>query len=146
MKHELDQKLCKAFPRVFRNRHGSPMETAFAFGFECGDGWYDLLYKAASAIEREIINIKKEDPMVPDDELPCASQVKEKFGTLRFYMSFSNEAIDDIVTKAEEESEVTCEECGKFGELRPGGWYVTLCDACQAERLKPVAPLMQHED
>jgi hypothetical protein len=56
-------------------------------------------------------------------------QVKEKFGTLRFYI---NEGTDDIhrrIAKAEIESATICEATGKPGKLRTDiGWHRTLCD------------------
>jgi hypothetical protein len=60
------------------------------------------------------------------------SDVKEKFGTLRFY--FNNDCrglaaaiADDVVSHAEDYSGQICEECGKFGRTRNGGWVKTLC-------------------
>jgi len=35
---------------------------------------------------------------------------------------------------AENMAAITCEECGKPGELRTGGWMRTLCDEHEAER------------
>lgn len=138
MKKELDDKLCKDFPRVFRQRNGDMMSTAMCWGFECGDGWFDLLYKCAARIEREIVRLKKEDPTTPDEELPCASQVKEKYGTLRFYMSWNETPeIEAAISEAEDESEVTCENCGKPGEVRGGGWLYCACEACEDERQNP---------
>lgn len=65
---------------------------------------------------------------------PRASQIKEKFGTLRFYMTSYTDEIDKIVTEAEKKSEETCEHCGKPGTLRTEGWLFTLCDECQKIR------------
>ncbi len=59
---------------------------------------------------------------------PRAVQVKEKYGTLRFYMSHCNDEIDEAIRTAEDKSETTCETCGSTGELRNTGWLVTLCD------------------
>ena len=56
------------------------------------------------------------------------SQVKEKFGSLRFYYSGGDEAIDGMVRIAEGMSGCTCEECGAVGKGRSGGWIRTLCD------------------
>jgi hypothetical protein len=55
-------------------------------------------------------------------------QVKEKFGTLRFYYQGGDDAIDGMVRMAESISGFTCEECGNHGEGRQGGWIRTLCD------------------
>lgn len=56
------------------------------------------------------------------------SQVKEKFGGLRFYVGPSTVDIHDRVDEAEGESLKTCEECGSPGHPRAGGWVLTLCD------------------
>ena len=146
MTKELDEKLCKEFPHVFRQRNGDKMETCMCWGFECADGWYDLLYRCSAKIERAIIQMKKDDPTLTDEDLPCASQIKEKFGTLRFYMHGYTDEIDAATSEAENESEVTCEECGKAGTLRQGGWMVTLCDACQDKRENPKEENVEHED
>ncbi len=35
----------------------------------------------------------------------------------------------------EAESCTVCEECGKLGKPRKGGWIKTLCDECAAKRI-----------
>lgn len=49
-------------------------------------------------------------------------------------------ATDLLVEEAERASESVCEDCGKPGRLRAGGWYRTLCDdchtACEVHRLR----------
>jgi hypothetical protein len=57
-------------------------------------------------------------------------QVKEKFGGLRYYTDSGNSRIDGFIRLAERLADVTCEECGKHGKERPGGWIRTLCDSC----------------
>lgn len=64
-------------------------------------------------------------PQVPKIQ---AVQVKEKFGTLRFYTNCGNEYIDGLIAMAEAMSAVTCEECGKPGKVRGGGWIYVACD------------------
>jgi len=68
-------------------------------------------------------------------------QVKEKFGTLRFYwvnniQGIFGEIAEDLVENAEARSGFICEECGKYGKLRGQGWVVTLCTECWEKRLK----------
>lgn len=55
-------------------------------------------------------------------------QVKEKFGTLRFYYSGGDEYVRELVDVVELASERKCEVCGKYATLRSGGWLRTLCD------------------
>lgn len=57
-------------------------------------------------------------------------QVKEKYGTLRFYVGTSSPAIDARIDQAEAESATTCEGCGAPGRLRELRWIRTLCDHC----------------
>ena len=61
---------------------------------------------------------------------PKAAQVKEKYGGLRFYMTCDTDEISNLVEEAEALSLKTCEECGKPGEKRSGGWIHTHCDYC----------------
>lgn len=65
------------------------------------------------------------DPMIPR-----ASQVKEKYGTLRFYMDLELNGMHELIMEAENKSASTCEECGKPGKMRDGGWLKVRCDAC----------------
>lgn len=58
------------------------------------------------------------------------NQVKEKFGTLRFYIGAASDEVRNRVSRAEMESDTTCEECGAPGEIRGGGWIKTLCLTC----------------
>ncbi|RLD64344.1 MAG: hypothetical protein DRJ01_01115 [Bacteroidetes bacterium] len=93
-------------------------ESLMAFGFECGDGWFDIIWDLCEKIE----------PLV--DEEFNVFQVKEKFGGLRFYVDGSSDIVYDLITEAEDKAEVTCEVCGKPGKSRGGGWIRTLCDEC----------------
>jgi len=61
---------------------------------------------------------------------PRAAQVKEKFGSLRFYMTIGTDEVYAMISEAEELSSKTCEECGGPGEQRSGGWIHTLCSNC----------------
>jgi hypothetical protein len=95
--------------------------------FECLDGWLDIIYELSDALETLIKEgIKK----YPDEELiPHASQVKEKCGTLRFYMDFATDAMYKLIEEAENKSEITCEICGNAGKLKQEKyWYRTGCD------------------
>ncbi len=87
MSPELDDKLCADFPLLFRERHGDPLHTCMHYGFP-EDGWYELIREASTHLERMIERWYEEH--AGDERAlanpPCASQVKEKFGTLRIYM------------------------------------------------------------
>jgi hypothetical protein len=61
-------------------------------------------------------------------------QVKEKFGTLRFYYTGGDDEISGMVRMAESMSGVTCEECGNPGTTGGQGWLVTLCETHRTAR------------
>jgi hypothetical protein len=152
------------------------------WGFECRDGWYNILDKACSLIQGHIdytraqraralrynralhhavrgnvrplqmhftfdkyatepseYGIKKAAEALEDIEPQCkrvpeacpqvvATQIKEKFGTLRFYYFGGDDYCHGVESMAESMSAVTCEVCGSSGKLRNGGWIRTLCD------------------
>ena len=59
-----------------------------------------------------------------------ATQIKEKFGSLRFYTNSSDAAISALIDFAESMSQRTCDMCGNPGKSTGEDWIVTLCDAC----------------
>ena len=68
------------------------------------------------------------------EEGVAVTQVKEKYGGLRFYVGSATEQVLDTIDEAEQESYKVCEHCGEPGEPRKGGWILTLCDKHEAER------------
>lgn len=123
----MDAYLVKKCPNLFDDRYGSMKETCMCWGFECGDGWYELLKEACFALEPLIVAEKAKNPEGWSAGYYRASQIKEKFGTLRFYLTGGTDEMHAIVEKAEKQSETTCETCGKKGELRGRGWLYTAC-------------------
>jgi hypothetical protein len=139
MRQDLDDELCKKYPKIFVNRNGDMKETCMCWGFEHGNGWYEIINQLCASIQHHIdwsngqrAKLLENNPHnipVPNAVLQVvADQVKEKFGTLRFYYSGGDDVIDGMVRMAESMSAVTCEQCGCPGKQRSGGWIRTLCD------------------
>jgi hypothetical protein len=62
------------------------------------------------------------------------SQVKEKFGGLRFYIDNGDDAIFDAIGCTEAESFTVCEDCGTRRDVTCAsqkGWIRTLCTECR---------------
>ncbi len=84
--------------------------------FEVEEGWYPLIKNLIEELlelgwNREI------------------SQVKEKFGGLRFYINDGSKEIYELISKYENLSYEICETCGEEGKLRTDlSWHSTLCD------------------
>jgi hypothetical protein len=124
------------YPEMFSQPYG---------GFAIGEGWWPIVEALCGQINsytkwrnntREAL--LKDNPYnhkIPD-AVPqvVVAQIKEKFGGLRFYYDGGDEFIRGLETMAELWAGHTCEECGKPGERRSGGWIRTLCDDHEAER------------
>lgn len=171
MNPQLEQRLCEKYPDIFANRHKSIQESPMAFGFECGDGWYDIIdtmcelikfhvehqnqqnkrnieyneiftqgpealkeyilktYSSNDRIEKDLARALHDGPRaVPQAITVTADQVKQKYGTLRFYYTGGNDMISGIVSMAEAMSGKVCEECGAPGITKGKRWVYTTCD------------------
>jgi hypothetical protein len=124
MSPELDKQLCENYPKMMVNRNKDMQETAMCWGFDCGDGWFNILNQLMGNIQHHIDWKNRKEEVVAQVTL---DQVKEKFGTLRFYYTGGDDVIDGMVRMAEAMSGVTCETCGVPGKRRGGGWVTTLC-------------------
>ncbi len=124
MREELVKKLQTEFPwfpkknPLFRSDLKVPMFV------DTDDGWFPLIHKLCQDL----------DPIIKKEGFIDFSvdQVKEKFGGLRFYTSYGNEEIFDLIQKAEADSFKICEKCGKKGSgyVNEFGWLKTLCKKC----------------
>jgi len=127
MNKENTEKLMNDFPKLYRGA-GEPLtQNLMSFGFECSDGWFQLIYDLSKQLN-EICSMVK------------ATQVKEKFGTLRFYVEGVRTHVADEVYKtiddAELKSGTTCEVCGdnktaKCKTSKGSNWISTLCTECR---------------
>ena len=120
-------------------------------GVTCGVGWLPIIKQLVEDVDaawRGIGGIHPELHWVP-------VQVKEKFGTLRFYvrpaLDISKKApksfkevwdrcwrvTSALISTAEHETASTCEDCGKRGTRRElEGWISTACDECHERHQK----------
>lgn len=93
--------------------------------FDVQVGWYPLIKNLID----ELITLGWDKQV---------TQVKEKFGGLRFYINGGSDEIYNKITEAEKLSHETCELCGKKGELRTKiRWFTTLCDEHYEQKHTP---------
>jgi hypothetical protein len=114
--------LVEAYPDLFHPSGNPPS----AQGWPCvGDGWRDLLQRACARI-RAVVHT--------DGGSFKATELKEKYATLRFYWdgTLSPESaarVEEVIELAEARSACTCETSGEPGRLfKRGGWFMTACD------------------
>jgi hypothetical protein len=117
MHEQLDALLCKRYPAIFSI---DDLDDPRVFGFECGDGWFTLIDAACALIQRQIDTTGTQQLV--------ASQVKEKFGGLRFYYRQGNDYAASVVDLAESLSTHVCEVCGALGKvISASGWMRARC-------------------
>jgi len=149
MNPEFDQHLREKYPLIFSGK----------CEMSVGDGWFDIIDKLCANIQHHIDNVakqrewaiewneevtdpvndwsdrsfvKREERNVPElVEQVVATQIKEKFGTLRFYYIGGDDYIRGVEAMADSMSDVTCEECGCPGKrhsTKKKRWIKVLCD------------------
>lgn len=88
---------------------------------ECDEGWFALLAELNARLSH----------LDPDY---LVTEVKEKFGTLRFMAETTRRdeigvRFDGIIAAAEAASSFLCEACGAIGGIaQKKSWWKTLCD------------------
>ena len=127
MNQENTRRLLTRFPLIFQEYNLPVTDTAMCWGFECGDGWYWLIDGLCAALQFDID--ENDQPQI------VASQVKEKYGTLRFYTNSETDRQSGMIRLAQLMSERICELCGspsgKLAEV--SGWWSTKCDWCASK-------------
>ena len=104
------------YPQMFAGQYG---------GIECAAGWWPIIASLCASIQHHIDWKNQQSQPVPQ---VTVTQIKEKFGGLRFYYDGGDEYISGLVTMAAGWASHACEECGSQGVLRHGGWLKTLCN------------------
>lgn len=67
------------------------------------------------------------------------TQIKEKFGTLRFYVASASKEVYNIIDKYEDISYRTCISCGRPAKYLTTGWICPYCENCLSEENKLTA-------
>lgn len=119
------KKLLIAYPRLYRKLR--------EWGFECGDGWFDLVWQLSADIE---LSARLEGISENSDSWPAVGVLKYKFGDLRVQFTAPvSDNIRDLVDKAREYSTEICEICAapcrKTLESEQMQWVAPLCESCR---------------
>lgn len=158
MNKELEKYLVDRYPKILSISDANREHCYGMFGFECGDGWFLHLNRMFTAIQSMIdfsessyensqhrynklswynklcsIHKRSRYHYLRDYEPPIpqviAVQIKEKFGTLRFYYTGGDERITPIVDFYESYTAYICEDCGSIDNIgSTGGWIRNVCE------------------
>ena len=128
------------YPKMYSQPYG---------GVCTGPGWWPIITQLSFSINQHLIRIEQrrkwyiengKEPPEPVEQV-VVTQIKEKFGGLRFYYDGGDDYIAGLVEMAEVWAENTCEVCGAPGkDSNIGGWLKTLCDTHAKERSERINP------
>lgn len=129
MKKELQEKLFEKYPKIFGEKDLPMTQTCMCWGIDTGDGWYSLLDNLCELLQGMTDN----NPRSARFSQIVAAQVKEKYGTLRFYVNGDSEWQSGAIALAEHLSGSICDVCGGPGKLNQEGWISCRCEAHRNE-------------
>jgi len=102
-------------------------ESNMKYGFQCADGWAELI---------EVLMLEIHDYITMNNLKPFQFlQVKEKFGALRIYVDTEDFRVLDLINKTEALSTKVCEYCGMLENvgMTTSGWMHAICRKCFIE-------------
>mgnify|MGYP006972340604 CR=1 FL=1 len=110
MRNEFQIRLFESYPKIFRDRDLPLMKSATGRGIVCDDGWYPLIDALCATLQA--CADSGCGPQV------VVSQVKEKFGSLRFHVKgfAAGRSAEQygMLLFAQYLSERICEVCGAW--------------------------------
>ncbi len=119
MHNEKTERLFREFPEFFQGEQ-------LVHGFECQDGWFELIRTLAG-------QIREYKPQCSDLEDFEVVQVAQKMGELQIYVRGGDAVIQNLIRKAEQESRSVCELDGEPSAglfVCAPHWFRYLCETC----------------
>jgi hypothetical protein len=119
MHPEKTERLFQEFPELFQREQ-------LIQGFECQDGWFELIRALAG-------RIKEYQAQFPDLENFEVVQVLQEMGGLRINIRGGDAGIQNLIRDVEEESRSICELDGKLAAglfVCAPSWFRCLCETC----------------
>jgi hypothetical protein len=105
LNQKLTEQLYHAFPHLYRGRLKSRYESSMCWGFECGDGWYQVIYDLSQSLSDYL----EEHPELDFEVM----QVKSKLGTFHFHINYRDSTTARMVEQARARASNICEVTGK---------------------------------
>lgn len=157
MNIELENYLITKYPKILSYNDDNKEHCYGLFGIECKDGWFlhlDRMFESIQSMidysESNYENLNRVYNKLPwykkihslykrsrynylrSNQSPIpqvvAVQIKEKFGTLRFYYIGGDERITPIVDFYESYTRYICEDCGSTIDIGcTSGWIRNVC-------------------
>ena len=128
------KELISKYPNIFQNYVGNPGQVNW---LDLPDGWTQNLDWMCGAIQNYVdcniqyINGEKKVPVQP-----TCTQMKEKFGGLRFYTNQADDTVEGMISMTEHMCNNTCQMCGSHENLGvTAGCVSVLCVNCKTDNM-----------
>ena len=123
------EEIIAKYPKIFKPYNGNPNNCNW---HGVPSGWLPVIDKLCACIQHYIdfhVSYTKDGQYKPQ-QVTC-SQMKEKFGGLRFYTDGHDEVVEGMIKMAEHLCDYTCQDCGSEEDLGiTSGWISILCRNC----------------
>jgi hypothetical protein len=119
MNPDLEHLLCKPNLSLFPD--AKIVNDHFFWGFECGDGWFDILNHAFALVSART-------DISPGCGEVTVVEVKEKFGGLRIYYQGGDDFVEGVFNLAESASVHICAICGNRAPNRRMHFHHPRCE------------------
>ena len=129
---EENKRLCREYPfliprNVWTDKIPEDWDYEYTELDEMPDGWRKAFGEQMCAEIRDALLAAGGEKLLNKYRI---LQIKEKYGSLRWYDRSSTKEIDDIIRKYELLSAITCVACGKPATRISKGWICPWCDEC----------------
>ena len=123
------EEIIAKYPKIFEDYQGNPGRVNW---HGVPEGWLPVIDKLCACIQHYIdyhVSYTKDGQYKPA-QVTC-SQMKEKFGGLRFYTDGHDEVVEGMIKMAESMCDDKCQDCGSEEDLgMTSGWITVLCRNC----------------
>ena len=104
MDSQKTNELYERFPHLYRERLAPLESSKMGWGFQCDDGWYNIIHK----MSKRIAAISSDDEFAP----AITEVSRNEDGTLYVEARNLSPPVADLIEAAKEQSRITCESCG----------------------------------
>ena len=121
--------LINKYPKIFQSYVGNPNGINW---HGVPEGWLPIIDKLCGCMQLYIDNhvTYSKDGEYKPQQVTC-SQMKEKFGGLRFYTNGHDQVVEGMINMAQYICDNTCQQCGSEQDLGvTSGWVSVMCRTC----------------
>ena len=122
------QELIQKYPKIFENYEGNP----YGVNWEAPKAWIPVIDDMCGAIQEYIDTVVwyKDGVESRPVQVKC-TQMKEKWGGLRFYTRGADDTVEGMISMAAHICRKMCESCGTRENLGvTDGWVSICCKSC----------------